>query len=71
MFGLGEWDAALDAIGKQGPRVFTHLVRQAEESDPLGAVYPRNKTSDDATVVFVELAASPAAYASTAAPYRR
>lgn len=56
MFGLGKWDAALDAIGKQGPRAFTQLVRRAEESDPLGAVYPRNKTSDDATVVFVELA---------------
>jgi len=58
MFSLGEWDAVLDTIGKHGPRAFTQRVRRAEESDPLGAVYPRNKTSDDATVVLVELAAA-------------
>lgn len=58
MFSLGGWGVVLDTIGQYGPRAFAQRVRRAEESDPLGAVYPRNKTSDDATVVFVELAAT-------------
>jgi Protein phosphatase 2C len=55
MFHLGPWDAALDAIAKYGPLAFIRQVRAAESKDSIGAVYRRNKSSYDATVVFAEL----------------
>jgi hypothetical protein len=46
------WSAALDAIEEHGPEEFIKLVRRTEMADPLGAHHPRNKASDDATVVY-------------------
>ena len=54
MFNLGGWESALDAIAQYGPQALIARVRRAENSDPLGAVYRRNKSSDDATVVYAE-----------------
>ncbi|MGQ0776584.1 MAG: hypothetical protein ACT4NY_19525 [Pseudonocardiales bacterium] len=57
LFALGEWRTVLNVVARCGPQWFiTQLVRSVESADPLGARYPRNKTSDDATVVFAELA---------------
>jgi hypothetical protein len=47
---LMTWSALL---GWQRPADLITLVRQAEQTDPLGARWPRNKASDDATAVFV------------------
>lgn len=57
-FDLGGWESALDAIAHYGPQAFIARVRRAESSDPLGAVYRRNKSSDDATVVYAEATTS-------------
>jgi Protein phosphatase 2C len=55
MFRLEPWDATLNTIANYGPLAFIHQIRAVESRDPLGAVYRRNKASDDATVVFAEL----------------
>lgn len=52
MFHRYSWNTALDTISKYGPEEFIRLVRWAEAADPLGTTYQRNKTSDDATVIF-------------------
>jgi hypothetical protein len=58
MFGLcGSWLRALDAIQDVGPDRFVQVVREMEVSDPLGARYPRNKVSDDATVILARMRA--------------
>lgn len=54
MLNLGQWDTALDLISQRGPRVLIERVRRAESSDPAGALWRRNKSSDDATVVYAE-----------------
>lgn len=57
LFGSTDWSTALDVLSRSGPRWFIRkLVRPVEAADPLGAKYPRNKCSDDATVVYAELA---------------
>lgn len=61
LFRAGGWGAALGALARTGPEWFIQrLVRPIEQADPLGVRYPRNKVSDDATVVFAELAKPPA-----------
>lgn len=61
LFRAGRWDSVLQLLARSGPDWFLrHLVRSIEEHDPLGTRYPRNKVSDDATIVFAELAAAPA-----------
>jgi hypothetical protein len=52
MFNHHNWSTALDLLQRQGPCELIRCVREIEASDPLGERYPRNKTSDDATVAF-------------------
>jgi hypothetical protein len=52
-FGLIDWSDLLDTIDRDGPERLIELVRAAEDSDPQGRKWPRNKKSDDATVVYV------------------
>lgn len=54
VFGLFSWRGALDRLANDGPRELISRVRTAEESDPLGKRWPRNKISDDATVAFLD-----------------
>lgn len=61
LFRAGGWDSVLGVLARNGPGWFIQrLVRPIEQADPLGVRYPRNKVSDDATVVFAELAIPPA-----------
>jgi hypothetical protein len=53
------WSSALDAIEDRGPEEFIQLVRRTEMADPLGARHPRNKCSDDATVVYARTTNAP------------
>jgi hypothetical protein len=58
MFSLHRsWLRALDAIEDVGPDHFLQVVREMEASDPLGARHPRNKVSDDATVILARMRA--------------
>ena len=51
-FGLMSWEKLLSVVDSDdGPAGLIQQVRAAERSDPLGAKWPRNKASDDATGV--------------------
>jgi hypothetical protein len=52
LFGLLSWRELLDAVDAAGPADILHRVRSVEASDPLGSTWPRNKRSDDATIVY-------------------
>ncbi|WP_248960921.1 protein phosphatase 2C domain-containing protein [Sphaerisporangium perillae] len=52
-FGLATWREALDLLDEGGPAELIHRVRQAERSDLDGSHWPRGKTFDDATAVYV------------------
>lgn len=54
-FGLMSSADLLDVLDSDGPASVVRHVRAAERSDPIGARWPRNKQSDDATVVYVRL----------------
>ncbi|WP_027936310.1 hypothetical protein [Amycolatopsis sp. ATCC 39116] len=54
-FGFISWDQALDLLATAGPAELINRTRAAEEADPLGERYPRNKKSDDATVVYARI----------------
>jgi Protein phosphatase 2C len=54
VFNLYDWRGALDMLATSGPRELIAQVRKAEDSDPLGKLWPRNKISDDATVIFLD-----------------
>lgn len=54
-FGLMPAADLLDVLDSDGPASVVRHVRAAERSDPLGARWPRNKRSDDATAVYVRL----------------
>lgn len=57
LFHLADWTSVLEMLSRSGPRRFLEkFVRPIELADPLGARYRRNKCSDDATVVFAQLA---------------
>lgn len=53
-FMLTDWPGLLDVVATEGPGALLRQVRSSEASDPLGYRWPRNKPSDDATVVFWE-----------------
>lgn len=57
LFGLSSWREALAFLELCGPEKFIEMVRMAEQGDPLGIQYPRNKGGDDATAVFVRVRA--------------
>ncbi|MGX6604850.1 hypothetical protein ACWKSP_22380 [Micromonosporaceae bacterium Da 78-11] len=50
-FGLMEWSGFLRLLREQGPASLIRRVRGAEVSDPDGQRWPRNKRSDDATIL--------------------
>lgn len=52
MFHQHTWEGLLDILELAGPTELIQQVRKAEDMDPVGATYPRNKVSDDASVVF-------------------
>lgn len=54
-FGLMDFAGLLDTLDSFGPAALIDRVRAAERSDPLGVRWPRNKRSDDASVVHVRL----------------
>jgi hypothetical protein len=54
-FGLHTWRTLLDSIASNGPAALVEQVRRAEASDPMGARWPRNKPSDDATIAYCRL----------------
>lgn len=51
-FGRATWVSVLDILSHNGPERLIELVRLAEDADSNGIQYPRNKKSDDATVVY-------------------
>ncbi|MEU8025209.1 protein phosphatase 2C domain-containing protein [Micromonospora haikouensis] len=53
MFSEGNWKELLDLLEHKGPSEVLRRVRECEESDPVGVRWPRNKKSDDATLVYV------------------
>ncbi|MEV0329094.1 hypothetical protein AB0H63_21995 [Micromonospora echinospora] len=52
LFGALDWSGALDSLSAHGPAELIRQVRTLEGADPQGARWPRNKRSDDATVVY-------------------
>jgi hypothetical protein len=44
-----------------GPRTVVDQVRQVERNDPVGQRWPRNKATDDATAVYVDMGVPPEA----------
>jgi hypothetical protein len=57
-FGLLDWRSALDAIDEYGPADLIRRVREAEQEDANAVRWPRNKISDDATVVRLDCSSS-------------
>uniref|UniRef100_UPI0008374B77 protein phosphatase 2C domain-containing protein n=1 Tax=Streptomyces lushanensis TaxID=1434255 RepID=UPI0008374B77 len=55
VFGEGGWADCLALVRKSGPQELIDRVRAAESADPDGVTFRRGKTSDDATVTYVEL----------------
>lgn len=55
MTSLNSHNGVLDTLRKLGPARLVDMVRSAEERDHEGRRWPRNKVSDDATVVYVEV----------------
>jgi hypothetical protein len=51
-YGLLSWPAALGVIREHGPDELIRQVRAAEDSDPDRIRWPRQKTSDDATIIY-------------------
>lgn len=51
-FGLLSWAELLDLLSTAGPEELLRRTRAAEECDPAGIRWPRNKKSDDATAVY-------------------
>jgi hypothetical protein len=49
-FALYDWAGVLDLLATAGPHALVNEVRAAESQDVRGTRWPRNKTSDDATV---------------------
>ncbi|MGI5507444.1 protein phosphatase 2C domain-containing protein [Lentzea sp. CA-135723] len=54
LFSSRSWPRVLNTLEQDGPSALLAIVRELEEADPTGEKYPRNKKSDDASVVFVD-----------------
>ncbi|MCO8274788.1 protein phosphatase 2C domain-containing protein [Actinoplanes sp. TRM 88003] len=50
-FGEMSWAGLLDLAETDSPEAVLRRVREAEAGDPLGVRWPRNKRSDDATLI--------------------
>jgi Protein phosphatase 2C len=55
VFGLATWEELLTLLGESDPGELVRRVRAAEAADPQGRRWPRTKSSDDATVVYLVL----------------
>ncbi|MFI5753835.1 hypothetical protein [Streptomyces sp. NPDC051569] len=55
LFREGDWSDCLALVRKNGPQELIDRVRAAESADRDGAAFRRWKSSDDATVTYVEL----------------
>ena len=51
--------AAMAVLAASGPQWLVDYVRAAEDSDPQGARWPRNKARDDATAVYLDFRPQP------------
>jgi hypothetical protein len=54
-FRLMSWPDVLALLGSEDPTELIRRVRAAENSDPLGQRWPRNKACDDATAVYMDI----------------
>ena len=54
-FGLCDWQGLLAILATVGPDELLRQVRAAENTDPAGVRWPRNKIHDDATALLVQL----------------
>jgi hypothetical protein len=54
LFGAYSWRRMLDTIEAAGLPYVVQQVRELEAKDELGKEYPRNKVSDDATILFAD-----------------
>lgn len=52
LFGIHDWFGVLKVLQESGPEELIHQVRAAEASDPEATRWPRNKISDDATIIY-------------------
>ncbi|MFJ2933466.1 protein phosphatase 2C domain-containing protein [Streptomyces sp. NPDC087219] len=55
LFALADWSECLTALATEGPETLVGRVRDVELSDPTSTRWPRSKTHDDATVVYISL----------------
>lgn len=55
LFGALDWRQGLSLLSSQGPTELIRRVRAIELDDVVGEEFPRNKASDDATVVYAKL----------------
>jgi hypothetical protein len=51
---LFDWPGLLAALTVRGPGELIRQVRTAEDTDPAGVRWPRNKIHDDATIVLIK-----------------
>jgi hypothetical protein len=69
LFGIHDWKSALDTLETRGADALIRQVREAENADPLGQKFRRNKSSDDATAAFAAANRNPSTSAArTRAP---
>jgi hypothetical protein len=52
LFELTDWSGLLDILDEAGPDEVVRRIRAIEAADPEGRRWPRNKRSDDATIVY-------------------
>lgn len=57
MTSLDSYQAVMDVLVSDGPEALIEQVRAAEHDDPHGKVSPRNKPTDDATAVVLDVGA--------------
>ncbi|WP_156937667.1 hypothetical protein [Haloglycomyces albus] len=55
VFGTCTWEQIFESVDQLGPTAILREVRKQEETDPVGARWPRNKKSDDATIGYFSL----------------
>lgn len=60
-FALDSWAGLMATLASAGPDELLRRTRAAELSDPAGERWPRAKTHDDATAIYLALDATPAA----------
>lgn len=54
LFCVYEWRDVMATLSSEGPHALIRQVRAIEQSDPVGKRWPRNKVSDDATVIYCD-----------------